>query len=62
MKYAIRHENGRWLMDASGYTPKFTAWQNRRQEFAGKREAERAAEKCQFLSQPCKVVLISGGH
>jgi hypothetical protein len=61
MTYAIRHENGRWLLDASGYAPKFTVWQNKRYKFTAKRDAERAADKCTFLSCPCKIIPISGG-
>jgi hypothetical protein len=58
MKFAIRHENGKWLRDASGYTPAWTAWMNKRQEFTGKQDAKRAHKKCEFLLHPCKIIEI----
>lgn len=58
MSYAIRHENGKWLRDIAGYLPAWSVWQNRRQVFAGRLDADRAREKCEFLNAPCKVVKI----
>lgn len=59
-KYAIRHKDGRWLKDASGYTPKFTARTHERREFVNHHDADLAHRKCVFLACNSEIIELDG--